>query len=132
MNDIQASLVLSQLKHLDKYLETRMKIQKKYNDELPDEIKRPKWSNTCGLYSPSVDPEIRNDLMSFLSSKKIHTTIHFKPLHLHPLFSHKRNLILRTENENISLPCHPGMDENDIKYVIYWVKKFLKIKLKIN
>ena len=128
MNDIQASLVLSQLKHLDKYLEIRMKIQKKYNDDLPDEIKRPEWSNTCGLYSPNVDPEIRNDLMSFLSSKKIHTTIHFKPLHLHPLFARERKFAIadREWHKFISLPCHPGMDEDDIEYVIYWVKEFFK------
>ena len=24
----------------------------------------------------------------------------------------------------ISLPCHPGMTEEDIDYVIYWVKKY--------
>ena len=24
----------------------------------------------------------------------------------------------------ISLPCHPGMSNKDIDYVIYWVKKY--------
>jgi hypothetical protein len=28
----------------------------------------------------------------------------------------------------ISLPCHPGMTEEDIDYVIYWVKQYFKDK----
>ena len=130
MNDLQASLVLSQLRHLDKYLEIRMKIQKKYNEELPEEMKRPEWSNTCGLYSPSVSAKFRNDLMNYLSTKNIHTTIHFKPLHLHPLFAQKRKFLVadREWHKFISLPCHPNMSEEDIDYVIYWVKEFFKKK----
>ena len=128
MNDLQASLVLSQLRHLDEYLKIRMFIQKKYNDELPDELSRPVWSNTCGLYSPSVSAKIRNQLMNYLSSKNIHTTIHFKPLHLHPLFSQDRKFPVADVEwlKFISLPCHPEMTEEDVDYVIYWTKEFFK------
>ena len=29
----------------------------------------------------------------------------------------------------ISLPCHPGVSEEDIDYVIYWVKKYFSEEL---
>ena len=129
MNDLQATLLLSQLNKLDKYLKIRMKIQKKYNDELPNEIVRPEWSGTCLFYSAAVNENHRNNLMTFLSSKKIHTTIHFKPLHLHSLFEQKRNFAI-ADNEwikLISLPCHSAMTDEDIDYVIYWVKEYFSI-----
>ena len=128
MNDIQASLLLSQLDSLSKYLKVRMKIQKKYNEELADEVIRPAWSNTCQFYSASVPSEHRNNLMNYLSTKNIHTTIHFKPLHFHTIFKQKRKFEV-AENEwtkFISLPCHSAMKEQDIDYVIYWVNKYFK------
>ena len=29
----------------------------------------------------------------------------------------------------ISLPCHPGMSDEDIDYVIYWVSQYFSDKL---
>ena len=100
-----------------------MEIQKRYNAELPDEIIRPHWSKTCQFYSASVKSNVRDKLMEFLSTKKIHTTVHFKPLHLHPIFKQEQCYPI-ADNEwhkFISLPCHAGMDNEDIDYVIYWV-----------
>ncbi len=126
MNDIQASLILSQLKHLDDYLEKRLHIQKIYNNELPDELLRPMWSPTCGLYSPSISAHKRDDFMNYLSTKNIHTTIHFKPLHLHPLFSQSRQYPIADNiwKSFVSLPCHPAINEDDLNYIIYWAKEF--------
>jgi len=130
MNDITASLLLSQLDKLDDVLKVRMEIQKRYNAELPDEIIRPHWSNTCQFYSASVKSNVRDKLMEFLSTKKIHTTVHFKPLHLHPIFKQEQSYPI-ADNEwhkFISLPCHAGMNSEDIDYVIYWVKDFFSKK----
>ena len=130
MNDITAALLLSQLDKLDDVLKIRMGIQKRYNAELPDEIIKPHWSNTCQFYSASVESNIRNKLMKFLFTKRIHTTVHFKPLHLHPIFKQKRSYPIADKewNKFISLPCHAGMKDEDIDYVIYWVKEFFRKK----
>tara|TARA_B110000971_G_C19541480_1_gene290479 strand:+ start:55 stop:282 length:228 start_codon:yes stop_codon:yes gene_type:complete len=65
-------------------------------------------------------------LMEFLSSKKIHTTVHFKPLHLYPIFKQKRSYPIADEQWHnfISLPCHAGMKNGDIDYVVYWATEF--------
>lgn len=128
MNDITAALLLSQLDKLDGVLKTRMNVQKRYNEELPDEIIRPHWSETCQFYSASVKENFRDKLMEFLSTKKIHTTVHFKPLHLHPIFKQERSYPIADQQWHnfISLPCHASMRDEDIDYVIYWVKEFFK------
>ena len=51
MNDIQATLLLSQMKKINYSINTRLNIQKQYNAELPKQISRPFWSNTCQFYS---------------------------------------------------------------------------------
>ena len=68
-------------------------------------------------------------LMEFLSSKKIHTTVHFKPLHLYPIFKQKRSYPIADEQWHnfISLPCHAGMKNGDIDYeVVLGHRVFLK------
>ena len=126
MNDIQATLLLSQMNKINKSINTRLKIQKQYNAELPKQISRPVWSNTCQFYSTKIENGSRDELMKFLSSKKIHTTIHFKPIHLHSLF--KQNSKFRVADiewkKFISLPCHAAMNQEDIEYVIYWCNQF--------
>ena len=64
------ALLLSQLNKLEGFLKIRMNVQKKYNNELPEEIFRPNWSDTCQFYSAGVNSIFRNDLMQFLSTKK--------------------------------------------------------------
>ena len=128
MNDIQATLLLSQMNKIDKSINTRLEIQRRYNKYLPKEISRPTWSNTCQFYSTKIENGSRNELMKYLSSKKVHSTIHFKPIHLHSLFKqNKKFKIADTEwKKYISLPCHAAMNEEDIDYVIYWCKEFYK------
>ena len=62
------------------------------------------------------------------TSKKIHTTIHFKPLHLHSAFKQNRKFeVADKEWHNfISLPCHSAMKDEDIDYVIYWTNQYFK------
>ncbi len=128
MNDIQASIALAQLDKLNQFLDIRRNIQKIYNCELNEFIQKPAWSDTAQLYPARVDKVHRNSLMSYLAKKNIHTTVHFKPLHLHPILNQNRDFpIANKEWEKlISLPCHAGMRDNDIEYVIYWVKEYFK------
>ena len=60
--------------------------------------------------------------------KLIHTSVHYKPLHLHTIFKTPRKYpVADIEwNKLITLPCHPNMTDEDIDYVIYWVKKYFE------
>ena len=136
MTDIMASICLTQMKKLSKNLEWRRHIQKRYNTELADCIQAPPHSETVQYYCAKVPPEHRDSLIDYLASKNIHTSVHFKPLH-------KFNVVKGMNQREypaadvewkklISLPCHPAMTEEDITYVIYWVKEYFTINKLIN
>ena len=144
MIDIIAALGLSQMKKLPQFLDTRRHIQKRYNDELHPIIERPAYSDTVQYYCARLPIKFENmapdgsgyskkvcrdDLINYLADKKIHTSVHFKPLHLYDLLKDDTKRLRVAEQEwvkLISLPCHNGMTDEDIDYVVYWVNKFIE------
>ena len=130
MIDIMAAICLEQMKKLPKNLAWRRYIQNKYNQELYEYIRTPEWSETCQYYCARVPCEHRDLLIDYLADKKIHTSVHFKPLYLYNITKdmNKREYpIIDSEWKRlISLPCHSAMSEDDINYVIYWVKEYFK------
>tara|TARA_Y100000114_G_C11535408_1_gene220017 strand:- start:80 stop:544 length:465 start_codon:yes stop_codon:yes gene_type:complete len=128
MIDLQAAICLEQMKKLDKNLEWRRHIQKRYNEELKDVLQAPPHSETVQYYCAKVDPDVRDDLIDYLADKKIHTSVHFKPLHLYDVvkdMNQREYPVADVEwKKLISLPCHPGMSDDDIDYVIYWVLEY--------
>jgi perosamine synthetase len=128
MIDIIAAICLEQMKKLPKHLKFRRHIQKRYNDELNPLIERPPHSETVQYYVPRVSAPYRDKLIDYLSDKKIHTSVHFKPLYKYtPLKQNREYPICESEWVRlISLPCHNRMKEGDIDYVIYWVNKYFE------
>ena len=128
MIDIMASICLTQMKKLPKNLEWRRHIQKRYNEELADCITAPPHSETVQYYCAKVPPEHRDNLIDYLASKNIHTSVHFKPLHKYNVvksMNQREYPVADVEwKKLISLPCHPGMNDEDIDYVMYWVREF--------
>lgn len=126
MIDLQAAICLEQMKKLPKHLEWRRYIQKRYNEELFELIRIPEHSETVQHYAARVPSMERDNLIDYLSDKKIHTSVHYKPLHNHSIVKQNRDYPVanREWKKLVSLPCHPGMTEEDIEYVIYWIKEF--------
>lgn len=127
MIDLTAALGLSQLKKLSTNLAWRRHIQSEYNSRLTPQITRPVWSETVQMYTARVDGNLREQFMEYLSSKNIHTSVHYKPLHLHPINKNQKAIFPNAEAEwprMVTLPCHNGMTQEDIDYVIYWINKF--------
>jgi perosamine synthetase len=126
MIDLQAAICLEQMKKLPKNLEMRRYIQKRYNEELSGLIKTPVWSETVQYYCARVPIDHRDSLIDYLADKKIHTSVHFKPLHKYSIVKQDRNYSIADVEwkKLISLPCHPGMTEEDIDYVIYWMREY--------
>ncbi len=81
MIDLTAALCLEQLKKLPKHLKWRRHIQSRYNKELCEEITRPAHSETVQYYCAKVPHADRDNLIDYLASKNVHTSVHFKPLH---------------------------------------------------
>ena len=72
--------------------------------------------------------EHREPLIEYLATKKIHTSVHFKPLYkFKPLLQNRDYPVCDTEWEKlITLPCHNRMEKEDIEYVIYWVNSYFE------
>tara|TARA_R110000744_G_scaffold33041_1_gene77038 strand:- start:12654 stop:13787 length:1134 start_codon:yes stop_codon:yes gene_type:complete len=133
MIDLTATICLEQMKKLPKFLETRRHIQSKYNAELCNEVERPPFTDTVQYYCAKVPAEHRADLIDYLASKNVHTSVHFKPLHKYEIIkkhlTHPNKKFPIADKEwlkLISLPVHPAMTEEDIDYVIYWVNQYFK------
>jgi perosamine synthetase len=128
MIDLTAALGLVQMSKLEKNLAWRRHIQTRYNLEISENVTKPTWSETVQYYCARVDPTLRDSLINYLAEKNIHTSVHFKPLHLYSIVRQNRDFPVANSEWRrlISLPCHPGMTEEDISYVIYWVNEFFK------
>ena len=133
MIDLMAAICLEQLKKLPSFLKTRRHIQSRYNTEITDKVQKPPFSDTVQYYCARVNKEHRDNLIDYLADKKIHTSVHFKPLHKyeiiqkHATFPNREYKVAdRVWLELVSLPCHPMMTDEDIDYVIYWVNKYFE------
>ncbi len=142
MIDIIAALGLSQMKKLSQFLDTRRHIQKRYNEELSTVIERPPYSDTVQYYCARLPEKKHNfapdgsgfssigrdQLINYLADKKIHTSVHFKPLHQYDILKRNREYPIADVEwlKLITLPCHNGMTDDDIDYVVYWVNKFIE------
>ena len=128
MIDIMAAIGLEQMKKLPKHLEFRRHIQSRYNKELNPMIERPPHSETVQYYVARVPSEHRDKLIDYLADKKIHTSVHFKPLYKYtPLLQDREYPVCESEwTKLISLPCHNNMKDEDIDYVVYCVNKCIE------
>ena len=131
MIDINASLCLSQLSKLDKNLERRRFIQEQYNRGFKniEGLVTPQFSNTVQHYCIKVDSSIRDELIDYLGSKKIHTSVHYRPLHRFTYYKQDREYPVADREwlRLITLPVHLNMTDEDIDYIIYWVKEYFGV-----
>lgn len=130
MIDLTAALGLSQMVKLDKNLKRRQYIQEKYNEAFSDmkEIQIPQFSYTVQHYVIKVNREKRDKMIDYLKDKNIHTSVHYRPLHLFTQFKDESEFPVANKEwlKVITLPVHLNMTDEDIDYVIYWVKEFFK------
>ena len=87
-----------------------------------------KFSETVQYYVSRVPEEHRDKMIDYLTDKKIHTSVHFKPLYLYePLKQDREYPVCETEwKKLLTLPCHNRMSDEDIDYVVYWVNKYFE------
>ena len=138
MTDISAAIGLAQLGRFDKLIEKRRLLAQKYNDLLSGcnvEIYQNEsrlQNSTVHLYMVRLlgkNENDRNKIIEKMASKGIATNVHYKPL---PMMIAYKNLGFKIsefpnafkmyENE-ITLPLHTLMDEEDVEYVCTHLKK---------
>jgi perosamine synthetase len=128
MIDLTAALGLSQMNKLDENLKRRQFIQEKYNEAFSkiSEIQIPPFSYTVQHYVIKVEPNRRDNLIDYLKDKNIHTSVHYRPLHLFTQFKDDSDFPIANREwlKMMTLPVHLNMSDEDIDYIIYWVKEF--------
>ncbi|MFC2143108.1 DegT/DnrJ/EryC1/StrS family aminotransferase [Candidatus Aenigmatarchaeota archaeon] len=138
MPNILAALGISQIKKLDKIIQRRREIAKKFSEGFSDidEIKLPIESkghfHTYQMFSIRLENSKRDNLLKHLSSKGIMSNIFFNPIHETKFYKDGMKYDVKlpvTDNvskEILSLPIYPDLKEDEINLIIDEVRGFLR------
>lgn len=137
LSEIHAAVARQQLKHLPKWIEQRREIANYYNELLEeiDQIITPtemEWAkHAYHLYV--IRTKHRNMLKKYLEKQGISTGIHYPlPVHRQPCISEHIDPIVdlietdKVVEEVLSIPMHPQLKKNEIKYITRKIKNFFE------
>lgn len=147
ITDIQAALIVSQMKKLDQFKARRKKIVKMYDEafaQIPEIIvqKEIAESDTCRhLYIIRLDTEklscTRREFFDAMSAENVQCQIHYVPVYWFPYYQklgYKKGLCPVAEEVYkgiMSIPLYPRMTDQDVSDVIHAVRKVVE-NYKIN
>ncbi len=131
IDNLQAVVVEAKLKKIDKWLDKKRQICRRYTEQLNDIVKCPKeapWStHSYYVYVVETPKGTRDTLQKFLKDKGIATNIHYKfPTHVTKAFN-DGTILPRTEyvcDNILSLPCYHTLPEHHQDYIIKAIKDF--------
>ena len=142
LTDLQASLGISQLNKIDKFVKRRREIVKQYNivfkdiDWLTIPYERPYVYSAFHLYVFKIDFEkickTRKKVMNELREKNIGTQVLYIPIHTQPYYQKEYGCkwgdypkAEKYYKNSLILPLYPKMTDEDVDYVI---KSILELK----
>lgn len=143
MTDIMASIGMVQMKRYPAILQRRKEIIEKYDAAFSTvcveslEHYKDTYSSSGHLYLlrlKNKDIEFRNKLIKELANVGVTTNVHYKPLPMHTAY---KNLGFDIKNfpnayemykNEITLPLHTLLTDNDIEIITNYLKKFLNRK----
>ncbi len=144
LSDIQCALGISQVKKLQGFKQKRSSLVKLYNSKLrkffpkittPDRVDPPIFKSVnWHLYSILIDFRAlkisRGNFMEKLRKKKIHTQVHYIPVHTQPYYTNMYGPLnlpgsIEYFERTLSLPLFTKMDEYDVETVVKAVEELL-------
>lgn len=139
MNDISASLGISQMKKLNFFLKKRNQIAQIYikslnNYEIKFQLVKKEYYSSYHLFIIRVNKNIRRMLFNKLRKKGYYVNIHYIPIHFHPYYRNlgfKKGMFPNSEkyyDEAISLPIYPNLTKKHLLKIIKIVKSFVNKK----
>ena len=142
ITDIQAALIVSQMKKLDQFKARRKQIVKMYDEtfaQIPEIIvqKEIAESDTCRhLYIIRLDLEklscTRREFFDAMSAENVQCQIHYVPVYWFPYYQklgYKKGLCPVAEEVYkgiMSIPLYPRMTDQDVSDVIHAVTKVVE------
>lgn len=137
LNDLQASMLIPQLKTLKSRHEKRLRIAAEYHKRLnSNHVKLPNNLNVnhaAHIYSIQVDPTKRDGLIQHLNNLGIGCSVHYLPLHRITAlrFAARNELDLSNSisigRQIISLPIYPKLKVAEIKKICETINEFLEV-----
>jgi dTDP-4-amino-4,6-dideoxygalactose transaminase len=133
LNNILASIGLSQIKRVDEFIESRQAVCERYSaafDGLRDvRVLRRSYADVSPfIYSVRILNGRREALIDHLAALDIEVGIHFVPVHKHTYFAECRRSPMpvtdRVVDEVLTLPLHTFQRENVTERVIEGVRSF--------
>jgi len=134
LDEIRASLGISQLKRVNQINDRRIKIAKKFSRELNKikgitiPVQKKDRNHIFHLYTIKVEknyPLTRDELFLKLASKGIGASVQYMPLHLMTYIKNKFNfrkddfpMANKVKNQILSLPIFPSMTSKQVDYVV--------------
>ncbi len=138
MFDIQAALLMNQLKLIEKRWAIKKGLYNYYCEKLKniEEIKIPSIpkniKHSFHLFTILVDPKKRNHIINYLQEKGIGVAVHYRPIHLFSYYKNHFNLkegmfpvAEKLGQSTISLPFYPKLKKREIDYVVKTMKEAL-------
>jgi perosamine synthetase len=125
MNDITSALGLVQLEKLDEMQAIRHALVRQYLEELKGvpSLELPAYDADSSWHMFAVRTPHRNELSLHLQEKGISTGVHYKPIHLYPLY-HKHSLPVaeREWQKLLTLPLFPDLTSDQVSFIATEVK----------
>ena len=141
LNEVQASIGLSQLRKLNFFVKKRNQIAKKYIKELkhlPIKFQKIEKNTTSSYHLfiilfDQMKKEFDNIYLSNeLKRKNIFSCLHYMPVHLQPYYKKigfKKNYLKNTEHYSkyaLTLPIFTDLKNHEQDYIIKTIKKIFK------
>lgn len=134
INEIQAALVLLQLKHINSIINVRKKMALKYIENLNNisQISMPQINNNTNFHKFVIQTKDRDALQTHLSKHGIQTMIHYnKALYEYEVVRKSSNTPLLQNTESIkkrvlSLPLYYGVTTDEVNYITKMISLFYK------
>lgn len=132
--DMNAALGIVQLKKQEMLKNKRAYIAEKYNEAFKNnekiEIPFVKSDRESSWHLYVIKVPKRDEVIEKLKKRKIGTSVHFIPIHLHPYYKNTFNyryedypVANEVFEKSLSLPIYPDMSDKEIDYVIENVLK---------
>lgn len=138
MDNVQAALLIPQLKKVETYRVRREEIARRYENAFSYSmnIKYPRVPDGAlsgrHLFTIWVDPFLRDPLIWSLQEKNIGVAVNYRAIHLmryyRDNFGYKRGMFPEAErigDSTLSLPLYPKLSDDEVDYVISSVEESL-------
>ncbi|MFP6625439.1 MAG: DegT/DnrJ/EryC1/StrS family aminotransferase [Deltaproteobacteria bacterium] len=147
MTDIQASIGIHQLDRLETFHARRLEIVSLYDRLLASVpgVVRPRppddGESAWHLYVVEIDGEVvscsRGDVIEELRADNIGSSVHFIPIHHHPLYQEELGCgpedfpnASRIYQRSISLPLFPSMSDAEVEAVVASLARIMRANLR--